>query len=173
MTDDRDPVTANSAHTDPDPPAETPTYVVNVDVAVRREGRADGPHDDADDEYLFIVRGEDEAHAPGTLGFPGGKVEAASDESGVVAATASREVREETGVAVTDVDLVTSSTFESDDGATVLNLVVAAEYAGGEAHPAAPDEVAAVEWRTTESVLADDDTPPWLRGYLEALGYRE
>lgn len=63
---------------------------------------------------------------------------------------------------------MTSTTFESDDGAHVSNLL-AADYAGGEAHPAAPDEVAAVEWRTVESVLAADETPPWTREQVRAV----
>ena len=161
---------------DVDPPAESPTYVVNVDVAVSRDPRVSSQEPGAGTaatEYLFIVRGENEAHAPGALGLPGGKVDVPPAAAGVVESTARRETREEVGVDVADPELVRSSTFESDDGERVLNLLVAADYAGGEARPAAPDEVTAVEWRTAESVLADDETPPWTQAQLEALRRRD
>lgn len=83
------------SRTDPDPPAEAATYTVNVDVDrvpsdENREpnNRCSEPGDGsaepnngspklsgctANVEYLFIVRGENEAHAPGALGFPGAR----------------------------------------------------------------------------------------------------
>jgi 8-oxo-dGTP diphosphatase len=144
-----------------------PTYVVNVDPVIARDG-PDGT------EYLFVVRGDEEEHAPGMLGFPGGKVEADPGESDVIDATAKREAREEAGVEIEHVEQVTSTTFELDFGPTCLNVVVTADYAGGEAHVADPDEVAAVEWRTAESVLDDEDTPPWTAELLEeVIAYRD
>lgn len=147
-------------------PDDDPRYTVNVDVAVRRLT-------DGSPEYLFIVRGEDEEHAPGTFGFPGGTLEAPAGEPDVLTATARREVREEVGVAIADPELVTSTTFELDMGRTCLNVIVTADYAGGEAHVADPDEVGDVTWETPESVLGDDDTPPWTAESLEdVLAYR-
>lgn len=175
---------------------ENPGYAVNVDVAVRREcetyekdergqegeGSETGGENEASGEnekreqaeYLFIVRGEDEEHAPGTLGFPGGTLEADPGESGVLAATAVREVREEVGVEIENVETVTSTTFELDTGRPCLNVVVVADYAGGEAHVADSDEVGDVAWRTPESVLADEATPPWTTELVEdVVTYRE
>ena len=141
-------------------------YVVNVDPVIARE-TGDGT------EYLFVVRGDDEEHAPGMLGFPGGKMEAGPGESGVIEATAKREAREEAGVEIEGVEQVTSTTFELDYGPTCLNVVVTADYAGGEAHVADPEEVAAVEWRTAESVLDDEEAPPWTAALLdEVTAYR-
>ncbi|MFW5939944.1 MAG: NUDIX hydrolase [Halolamina sp.] len=137
-------------------------YVVNVDPVIAREG-PDGT------EYLVIVRGADEEHAPGALGFPGGKVEAGPGASDVLAATARREAREEAGVEIEHVEQVTSTTFELDYGPTCLNVVVTADYAGGEAHVADPEEVAAVEWRTAESVIDDENTPTWTAELLEEV----
>ena len=144
-----------------------PTYVVNVDVAVARE------RDDAT-EFLFIVRSDEEDHAPGTLGFPGGKVEVGPGESGVLDATARREVREEVGVEIAAIEQVTSTTFDLDSGRRCLNVVVTADYAGGEAHVADPAEVADVAWRTPDSVLDDETTPPWTAELLaEVVAFRE
>lgn len=143
-----------------------PQYVVNVDPVIAREG-ADGT------EYLVIVRSENEEHAPGMLGFPGGKVEAGPGEADVLEATAKREAREEAGVEIQNVAQVTSTTFDLDYGPTCLNVVVTADYAGGEAHAADPEEVAAVEWRSADDVIDDPDTPPWTAELLaEVVAYR-
>lgn len=135
-----------------------PKYVVNVDVAVARAG-----------EYLFIERAAGESHAAGTLAFPGGKVEDPPDEDDPIAATARREVSEETGVTVEDVEYVLSNTFESDDGQSVLNVVVRGEYASGTAHVRAEDEVAAVHWLSPDTLDGRDDVPPYLETYVERV----
>ncbi len=132
-------------------------YVVNVDVAVARDG-----------EFLLIERSVQEEHGAGLLAFPGGKLEADPGERGVLRATACREVREETGIEIRGVRVVDSSVFALDDGRQVVNVVTTADYADGEAHRAAPDEVAAVEWRTP-AAIRDDDTPDFLVAYLDAI----
>ena len=134
-----------------------PNYVVNVDCAVRRGA-----------EYLFVERAASEDHAAGQLACPGGKLEDPPAGEDAVAATARREVREETGVEVRDVTCVTSGTFVSDTGDAVLNVVTRGEYADGEAHPREPDEVAAVEWLTPDD-LAARDPPGFMLGYVDAV----
>jgi 8-oxo-dGTP diphosphatase len=138
-------------------------YTVNVDVAVRSASAGGEP------AYLFIVRGEDEDHAAGTVGFPGGTMEADPGEAGVITATARREIREEVGVEITEPDVVTSTTFELDMGRTCLNLILTADVADGEAHVADPEEVSAVEWRTPARVFGDEETPPWTEQSLQAV----
>ena len=133
-------------------------YVVNVDAAVVRDGA-----------YLLIERGQREEHGAGLLAFPGGQLEATPGGRGVLRATARREVREETGVEIRGVRVVDSSVFALDDGRQVVNVVTTADYAGGEAHRAAPDEVAAVEWRTPAAIRGAEDTPEFLVEYLDAV----
>jgi len=133
------------------------SYVVNVDCAVRRE-----------DAYLFIERAASEEHAAGQLAFPGGKVEDPPDGEDALAATARREVREETGVAVEDVAYVTSGTFVSDTGHDVLNVVVTGRFDGGEARAHEPAEVGAVHWLTAEA-FRERDPPGFLREYVERV----
>lgn len=132
-------------------------YVVNVGVAVLRDG-----------EYLLIERGAEEEHGAGLLAFPGGKLEADPGERGVLCATAHREVREETGVEIEHVRVVDSNVFALDDGRQVVNVVTTADYADGEAHRAAPDEVAGVEWRAP-AAIRDGDTPDFLVTSLDAV----
>jgi len=132
-------------------------YVVNVDCAVRRG-----------EEYLFVERAASEEHAGGQLAFPGGKLEDPPAGEDAVAATARREVREETGIEVQDVAYVTSGTFVSDTGDDVLNVVATGDYADGEAHPREPEEIGAVHWLAPEE-LAAHDPPGFMLGYVDAV----
>lgn len=134
---------------------ESRPYVVNVDVAVAR-----------DDEYLFIVRGDAEDHAAGELAFPGGTLEADPGAENALERAARREVREEVGLDVGAVEYVTSATFDAS-GVDCLNVVCRAEYRGGEARRAAPDEVADVRWLTPDE--ARESAAPYLREYVEAV----
>lgn len=131
---------------------------MNVDCAVERDGA-----------YLFIERAASEEHAAGSLAFPGGKVESPPETGDAVAATARREVREETGVRVDGVEYVHSNTFVTDRGRDCLNVVTLGEYDGGDARVAAPDEVAAVHWLTVDEVRDRPDTPAFLRDYVERV----
>ena len=134
------------------------TYVVNVDGAVERDGG-----------YLFIERAAGEEHAAGSLAFPGGKLEAPPGTDDALAATARRELAEEVGVEVGDVEVVTSRTFEANDGALCLNVVARCEFLGGEAHVREPEEVAAVHWLAPEELRGHPDAPPYLVEYLELV----
>lgn len=133
------------------------SYVVNVDGVVVRDG-----------EYLLIERGADEEHAPGMLAFPGGKVEQAPGTDDPIEATATREIHEEVGVEVGQVEYVMSRTFEADDGTACINILTVCEYERGEPFPRASEEVADVHWMTAEEILARDP-PAYLRGYVEQI----
>lgn len=130
-------------------------YVVNVDCAVVR-----------DDEYLIIERGADETHASGLLGFPGGKVEQSPEDEDTIEQTAVREVAEEVGVGVGNVEYVLSSTFEADDGTPCLNIVTIGEHRNGNAYPRATDEVAAVHWMSYEEITERGDVPAFTEQYV-------
>jgi 8-oxo-dGTP diphosphatase len=126
-------------------------YVVNVEAAVVRDGR-----------YLTIVRADGMANAPGILAFPGGKLEAAGQSADALEETARRELREEAGVEMAgECVYVESHTFVADDGTLVLDVVMLGRYASGEAHPAAPDEVASVAWLTPAELRAHPGVMPW------------
>ncbi|WP_137286206.1 NUDIX domain-containing protein [Halorussus salinisoli] len=133
-------------------------YVVNVDAAVVRN-----------DEYLLIERSEQEDHAAGLLGFPGGKVESSTGDGSAIERTAAREVAEEVGVEVGTVEYVHSSTFEADDGTPCLNVVTCCEYAGGEARPRATEEVAAVHWLAADEIEARNDVPEFTEQYVRLV----
>jgi len=132
-------------------------YVVNVDGAVVEDG-----------EYLLIERGADKAHASELLAFPGGRMEGTGGDA-PIAQTAARELYEEVGVKVGAVEYVCSSTFESNEGVRCLNVVTLCEQVGGEAHPRAEDEVAAVHWLSPDELRAHEDAPPFLVEYVERV----
>jgi 8-oxo-dGTP pyrophosphatase MutT (NUDIX family) len=124
-------------------------FIVNVEAAVVKDGR-----------YLMIIRSEREAHAAGTLSFPGGKVEYEGPLDDVLEATARREVLEETGVHVADgMVYVESKSFGADE--LVVDIVLLCRHQAGKIQPGDPDEVASVEWLTAAEILAHPRTPPW------------
>jgi 8-oxo-dGTP pyrophosphatase MutT (NUDIX family) len=125
-----------------------------------------------DDRYLLIVRGANEAHAPGMLSLPGGKVEQ-GDTVAVLEVTLRRELREEVGVEIEDnLSYVDSTAFVADDGEPVINIVFLCLHRAGEARPVASEEVAQVAWMTAAEVLADPRTPPWLCRSVELAEQR-
>jgi 8-oxo-dGTP diphosphatase len=134
----------------------TPTYVVNVEAAIHRDG-----------EYLLAERADAEEHAAGQLSLVGGKVEASGETEAPLERTVKREIREEVGLETTDLAYVTSSGFVADDRSPVVNVVFRAEYDGGTARPREPDEVAAVHWRTPEAIAESDAIPEFTREYVE------
>jgi len=132
-------------------------FIVNVEGAIRKDGR-----------WLLIRRGAAEEHAAGTLALVGGKVEAQGAASAVLESTLRREISEEVGLAVEDVMAYAHSTsFVTDRGAPVINVVFACRWAEGEAYAASPDEVAEILWLTTEEALGRSDVPEWTRDSLK------
>lgn len=145
--------------------AGRPAFVVNVEVFLEREGR-----------WLLIKRGEQESHAPGVLGGVGGKVEieiqAGAAGLDVLEETARREVAEEIGVDVADVELtyVESAFFVTDDGDPVINVAFTG-LMPADARPSAasPHEVAGLVWVSLAEAEADPNCPPWIMRILRRM----
>lgn len=137
-----------------------PAYVVNVEAYLYQG-----------DRWLLIERGPQEAHAPGRLSAPGGKVEADGADAipGILEQTAVREALEEVGVDLNAVTLsyVESAFFVTDDGDPVVNVAFTGELPD-QARPyaASAEEVARVRMMTVAQVLADSACPPWTRRAL-------
>jgi 8-oxo-dGTP diphosphatase len=128
-------------------------FVVNVEAAVLK-----------DDKWLIIQRSLKEEHAAGALSLVGGQVENEGNSSDILERTAIREVFEETGVIVKDtLHYVHSTSFISDSGKRVVDVVMLAEYEGGVAHSKSEDEVEGVFWLTTDEVMNHINTGPILK----------
>lgn len=131
-------------------------YVVNVDGIVVRG-----------DDYLLIERSEDEEHAPGTVAFPGGKIEQSPGGNNTIETTASREISEEVGIEVGSIEYICSNTFESDTGVRCLNIIVLCEYVSGNAYPRATAEVATTHWLTYDEIKAREDVPASIERFVD------
>lgn len=125
-------------------------YIVNVEVVIVRDGR-----------YLMMIRSEHEDHAPGTLSFPGGKVENAGDDPDILEATARREALEEAGVVVGELAYSESKSFVLLDELPVVDIVFLGKHESGEPAPGDPEEVAAVAWMTVDEILSHPKCPDW------------
>lgn len=133
---------------------------VNVEAAVYHDGR-----------YLMIVRGNDEDHAAGALAFPGGSLDY-EEMQGILEQTAAREVREETGVEVDQIEYVEAHTFTTPTGTPVLDVVFLCRYASGTPAISDPGEVADLRWMTVEEILADPASPPWMVPSLQLVEHK-
>lgn len=136
--------------------------VANVEVLVVR----------GDGRYLMVVRSAEEEVSPGALALPGGKVDISGPLDDALEETARREVREETGVEVEDVQYLRSYIFFTEQREPVLDIICLCRYSGGEARPGDPREVAEVRWMTADEILGRPDTPPWYRRNLELAQVR-
>lgn len=141
------------------PPPNEPTVcvIVNVEVAIVRDGH-----------YLMTERGDGESYGAGWLGFPGGKLEWIAAEQDAVEATARREAAEETGVILgPEVVYVESHTFGTDD--PCLDIVVLARPAANspQAFIRDRDEVASLAWMTLDEIANDPRVQPWTLASLE------
>lgn len=135
------------------------SFIVNVEGAIYREGR-----------WLLIRRGTAEEHAAGTLALVGGKVDADAGASGtrVLENALRREIQEEVGLTVGERMTYSHSTsFVTDRGDAVVNVVFVCEGGRGEAAAASPEEVAEILWLTAEEAARRDDLPEWTRESLK------
>ncbi|WP_025784446.1 NUDIX hydrolase [Sporosarcina sp. D27] len=118
-------------------------FIVNVEGAIRKN-----------DKWLIIERSKKEEHAGGQLSLVGGKVELEGNSSDILERTVKREIFEEVGVNVKDrLHYVHSTSFVTDKGEHVVDIVFLCEYESGEAFCKSPDEVEQVFWLTTEEIL--------------------
>lgn len=128
-------------------------FIVNVEGAIRKN-----------DRWLIIERSKKEEHAGGLLSLVGGKVEVEGHSSDILERTVKREILEEVGVKVEDkLNYVHSTSFVTDTGENVVDIVFLCEYQSGEAFPKSPDEVEDVLWLTTEEILCHPKSPVYLK----------
>ncbi|MEK3712784.1 NUDIX domain-containing protein [Paenibacillus sp. FSL R7-0333] len=128
-------------------------FIVNVEAAICKE-----------DKWLVITRSTKEEHAGGTLALVGGKVDIEGNSLEILERTVKRECDEEVGIVIKDaVTFVYSSSFVTEDGRNVINMVFLCEYDSGTATTRSPDEVEAVYWMTHDEVMDHPLAPPWTK----------
>ncbi|WP_053367976.1 NUDIX hydrolase [Bacillus sp. FJAT-27245] len=130
-------------------------FIVNVEGAINKGGK-----------WLLIKRSEKEEHAGGTLSLVGGKVEKEGASIDILEKTLHREIAEEVGVEVDNLRYVTSTSFVTDNGLAVVNIVFLCDYKSGEAFAKCPDEVDEIVWMTTQDIAGHPNIPMYLKDYV-------
>ncbi|MCJ8014320.1 NUDIX domain-containing protein [Paenibacillus sp. KQZ6P-2] len=126
-------------------------FAVNVEGAVIQGNK-----------WLVIERGAGEEHAAGTLSFPGGTALQEGFTQDILERTVRREILEEVGVETDEnMHYVYCSSFVTEKGCPVINVVFICPYAQGQPYLKSPEEVAAVYWMTTEELVNHPKAPPW------------
>lgn len=128
-------------------------FAVNVEAAIFNENK-----------WLLIRRSEKEEHAGGCLSLVGGQVDKESAASSdILERTLIREVDEEIGIEVSNLSYVNSSSFITDSGIHVVDIVFLCKGFVGEAFAKSCDEVDEVVWMTTQEILNHADLPVYLK----------
>ncbi len=119
--------------------------------------------------WLFGVRADTVAYAPGQLGLIGGHLEPDALGPDALELTARREAAEETGLDLGAVDLayLQSDLFDSGSGGLQLTAAFVAEVPADQEPVVGCAELTAVEWWTPAELAADPRCPAWLPGLLD------
>ncbi|SNZ14163.1 ADP-ribose pyrophosphatase YjhB, NUDIX family [Terribacillus aidingensis] len=127
-------------------------FIVNVEGAIHRNGK-----------WLLIKRSEKEEHAAGAISMVGGKCDQEGMSSDILERTLKREIYEEVGIKVNDLTYVNSSSFVTDKGTHVIDIVFLCEHISGEPYAKSEEEVAAVMWMSAQEVLENQHSPGYLK----------
>ncbi|MEK5184965.1 NUDIX hydrolase [Solibacillus sp. FSL W7-1324] len=127
-------------------------FVVNVEGAIRRN-----------EKWLLIRRSEKEEHAGGGLSLVGGNCEIEGNSSDILERTLKREIFEEVGSEITGIQYVNSSSFVTESGINVIDIVFLCHHKCGEPYAKSTEEVDEVIWMTTSEVLAHTELPLFLK----------
>lgn len=132
-------------------------FIVNVEGAIYK-----------DDKWLIIERSKKEEHAGGLLSLVGGKVDAEGNATNILESTLRREISEEVGIDVSHtMNYVCSTSFVTEKGENVVDVIFLCEYESGNAYPRMKDEVEEVLWLSTEEVVAHPNSPDYLKDYIQ------
>ena len=131
-------------------------FIVNVEGAIYHN-----------EKWLLIRRSEKEEHAGGELSLVGGQVDKEGVYSDILERTLIREIAEEVGIEVTNLRYVNSSSFVTDAGEHVVDIVFLCDHQSGEAFAKSPDEVDEVLWMTTEQIMNHQDLPVYLKDNIK------
>lgn len=131
-----------------------PLHRILVNTVVKKDGR-----------FLILQRSFEEEHMPGKWTIPGGKVEhTGGDVWDILEATASREVKEESGIEIENLHMIADNSFIHTSGDHVVAVVFFASHKSGNARPL--EDSIAVHWITPDE-FNNYDFAPNVKRYLE------
>lgn len=116
-------------------------------------------------KILVSRRSFEEAHEPGKWTIPGGKVDRTEgDVWNVLEQTCAREVKEETGVEISDnIELLVNNTFIHSSGKHAIALIFLCHWKSGEASPL--EDTIGVKW-ISEEELDSLEFSPNVKSYI-------
>jgi 8-oxo-dGTP diphosphatase len=128
-------------------------FIVNVEGAIWKN-----------DKWLIIEKSKKEEHAGGLLSLVGGKIDIEGNTSDILERTVKREILEEVGVEVKDqLEYVHSTSFVTDTGVNVVDIVFLCEFNSREAFPRILDEVERILWLTSDEIFSHPKAPSYLK----------
>ncbi|WP_155894976.1 NUDIX hydrolase [Bacillus sp. 123MFChir2] len=110
-----------------------------------------------------MKRSEKEEHAGGSLSLVGGKVENEGNSSDILERTLKREIFEEVRIEVSNLRYVNSSSFVTDSGLNVVDVVFLCDYKSDKVYAKSSYEVEDVVWMTTQQILNNSELPIYLK----------
>ena len=136
-------------------------YLKVVEVAIEHNSK-----------FLIIKRPEGK-HAGGLLSFPGGKVEEIDEhnEWDILRLAAKREIYEEVGLELEDnLNYITSNYFVDSHGIHVIDTIFHCKIDKTPLNISASQrEVPEYYWMTTEEINSANNSPEWLKRYIQYI----
>lgn len=132
-------------------------FIVNVEGAIRKDGK-----------WIIVERSKKEEHAGGLLSLVGGKVDSEGNSSNILEKTLKREIFEEIGIKVKEnLKYIHSTSFVTDNGEIVVDIIFLCEYESGVIFVKQPEEVEKVFLLATEEILNNPQAPIFLKEYIK------
>jgi len=126
-------------------------FVVNVEGIIMKENRV-----------LIGRRSIKEEHAGDQLSLIGGTVETAESSNDILENNLKREIMEETGLEVGNFKYVNNTSFVTNSGTDVINIVFSCDWISGEAVVKDKDEVSELFWMTFDEIINHEASPFYL-----------
>ncbi|MFT9819282.1 NUDIX hydrolase [Lysinibacillus sp. NPDC056185] len=132
-------------------------FIVNVEGAIRK-----------DDKWIIVERSKKEEHAGGLLSLVGGKVDIEGISPNILEKTLKREIFEEIGIKIKEnLKYIHSTSFVTDKGENVVDIIFLCEYESGDIFVKQPEEVEIVFLLATEEILNNPQAPKFLKEYIK------
>lgn len=128
-------------------------HIVNVEAAIYK-----------DRKWLLIRRGEGEEHEAGVLSLVGGKVDDISVTENILEETLIREIDEEVGLKVKNLQYLYSTQFSAEH--SVVDIIFVCEYASGQITITHPDEAEEAVWMGFDEIQNSSDIKEWTKNYI-------
>ena len=134
----------------------TNPFSINVEAAVNHKNK-----------WLLCKRSLKEEHAAGVLSLVGGTIEHTDASNDTLEYGLIREIAEEIGVTISVDKYVQSTSFITNKGNHVVDIVFLCSIVEGIPVAINPDEIESLHWMTIDEIKNDPNSPSWLVASIE------